>query len=415
MTCDVLIGILISSVRFWRFWIIPFIMLSHNSYFNFLVAKTNLPENLRKIITDAPYKQSKQKDVRRMDTSASAMDVYMDSSNVYHSEPLSATSRPYQTSGFVRYNDDMTGFLKKTDMRRTDQSSLSKNGISFDNKENQLCRRESMNGSDEQLAYRSLEGSEHDEIEAVADTAIIGKEVIEYRHPHHMNARVTRPLVVGSHEDLYLPSMTTIHSTRPSRSSVSCVREISDVRIQNGLDTETLQIRLIKANEELEKAKKEKVALKNDFVRIRERYIQSENKCHSLQQENCTLQSMFNGEHQSRGISVSPTNDTRRQFSNTGLHKFLNLAAEGMIMCSHTNQMTLVIKESLKQHWMKLSTPLKLDVPNKEWFPGGDYVLIGEKPISCINGEQRSGSNSLVFHIKHKSKSYVLKVNIYMI
>ena len=68
------------------------------------------------------------------------------------------------------------------------------------------------------------------------------------------------------------------------------------------------------------------------------------------------------------------------------------------------------IKQNILENTHDLSTPL--DVPGREWSPGIDYVILGDKPINKVIPGQKQ--RSLVFLIKHlkTGRKLVLKVGV---
>lgn len=169
---------------------------------------------------------------------------------------------------------------------------------------------------------------------------------------------------------------------------------------------ETLQIQLVKKIEECDSKDKiikqltETIQTQNDkltainlaFVRVKE-----ENE--KLIKSNA-----------SDITDSSSLNERILQCKHQGILDALQLLKQRNHSLSGDEHSLQSLKEVLKTRMLTQAQPTSLDVPNKEWKVGKDYILLGDKPLNYFSDEDRDGSCSLVFLINHKKKEYVLKM-----
>ncbi|XP_062574764.1 uncharacterized protein LOC134236607 [Saccostrea cucullata] len=79
------------------------------------------------------------------------------------------------------------------------------------------------------------------------------------------------------------------------------------------------------------------------------------------------------------------------------LYDFLQETSQAHPSCSFTDNYFEVLKERMKRKWLEPPSEQPVDTPMKEWFPGTDYVVNGDRPTKT----ETNGTESLTFLIRH--------------
>ncbi|XP_061185931.1 uncharacterized protein LOC133194026 [Saccostrea echinata] len=79
------------------------------------------------------------------------------------------------------------------------------------------------------------------------------------------------------------------------------------------------------------------------------------------------------------------------------LYDFLQETSQVNPSCSFTDNYFQVLKQRVRQKWFEPPSEPAIDTPLKEWFPGTDYVVNGDRPTKT----ETNGFESLTFLIKH--------------
>ncbi|XP_033761743.1 uncharacterized protein LOC117343482 [Pecten maximus] len=322
-------------------------------------------------------------------------------------------------SNFLRYRDDLTGFRRRTEPEESMDEEGAGNVGNKENSRTKLCRRESINGhhdnSHVEVAMRhkgpkiAREGSDRGQSDEC--TANVLSEFQPCNPPVFFddNSNGGLPLL-GSYEDVHMPRQGLVASVRPSRISVGCVREVSGCIHNESIEnfSESLQMELFKKQEIVENLQKENANLKNQLTAMKKQFLQFSSVFQKLKHENVQLRTS----QEERTRNTQKSNQSTSQLTLDGFKDFLDKINRRGSAYSQSDQMFLILKESLHSHWLKYVPPSHLDVPNKEWVLGKDFTLVSEKPINQRIDGHNDGSCSLVFKIIHKGQLRILKMVI---
>lgn len=147
---------------------------------------------------------------------------------------------------------------------------------------------------------------------------------------------------------------------------------------------ENLQFQIVKVNEEIvqkDRKIKELIAANEDRSTEIGKY---KTVCKRLSEQKTTLEEKMN-----MYTSIADSNDH--------MHSFLQEVTQNNPSCFFKDSYFPILKQKVKQKWSELSTKTPIDTPMKEWFPGTDYVVNGDRPIKS----EKNGVKSLTFLIKH--------------
>ncbi|XP_060073543.1 uncharacterized protein LOC132553326 [Ylistrum balloti] len=325
-------------------------------------------------------------------------------------------------SNFLRYRDDLTGFRRRTEPEESMDDGRIDNVTNKENNWTKLCRRESINGTcDNDYAEVIMrhkgpkiarEGSDRINSEEYTEKVLSEFQPCNPSAFLEDNKKGGLPLL-GSCEDVRLSHQCLATTVRPSRISVGCVREVAGNTHNESIESfsETLQMELFKKQEMVEKLQKENISLRNQLSTIKEKLHQFSSACQKLKHENVQLRSS----EEERTKNANKSQHSTSQHSLLGFIDFLDKVSKGGSVCCHSDQILVILKESLHSHWLKYVPPSQLDVPNKEWFPGKDYSVIGVRPTSLLLAGQKEGYYSLVFQIKHKGQLRILKMKVNLV
>ncbi|OWF51039.1 uncharacterized protein LOC110449722 [Mizuhopecten yessoensis] len=328
-------------------------------------------------------------------------------------------------SSFLRYRDDLKGFRRRTEPEESmDEGTVpwTEDRANKENSRTKLCRRESINGQcnninvDVAMRYKSpkiaREGSDREQNGGI--TTKVLSEFQPCNPPVFSGDDKNGGLpLLGSCDDVRMSQQCLATSVRPSRISVGCVREVVGNMHNETIEnfSETLQMELFKKQEMVENLQKENANLQQQLTLMKKTFHQFSSACQILKHENAQLRLS----HKERTGKTHKSPHSTSQLSLSGFIHFLDKVSRGGSVYSHSDQMLLILKESLYSHWLKYVPPSQLDVPNKEWLPGKDFTLIGEQPMNQLSGGTRDGCCSLVFQIKHKGQTQILKMMINLI
>lgn len=175
---------------------------------------------------------------------------------------------------------------------------------------------------------------------------------------------------------------------------------------------ETLQMQLIKKIEECE-SKDNKIKQLHEVIQLQSEKLKKISlACTRLKEENETLKQS--------DMSRKPTSTQecvlkQTIFDHQGILDALRLLQQRNQSWNGNEQSLQSLKDVLKSRILTQKPSTSLDVPNKEWRVGKDFVLLGDKPLNYSSDGDRDGSCSLVFLIRHNRKEYVLKVSTIII
>ena len=170
---------------------------------------------------------------------------------------------------------------------------------------------------------------------------------------------------------------------------------------------ETLQMQLINKIEECD-SKDKKIKQLHDANQLQNEKLKHFSLvCTRLKEENETLKQS--------DMSRKPTSTQECVLKQTicdhqGILDALRLLQQRNQSWNGNEQSLQSLKDVLKSRILTQKPSTSLDVPNKEWRVGKDFVLLGDKPLNYSSDGDRDGSCSLVFLIRHNRKEYVLKV-----
>lgn len=175
---------------------------------------------------------------------------------------------------------------------------------------------------------------------------------------------------------------------------------------------ETLQMQLIKKIEECD-SKDKKIKQLYDAIQLQNEKLKNVTLvCTRLKEENETLKQS--------DMSKKPTSTQECVLKQTtcdhqGILDALRLLQQRNQSWNGNEQSLQSLKDVLKSRILTQKPSTSLDVPNREWRVGKDFVLLGDKPLNFSSDGDRDGSCSLVFLIRHNRKEYVLKVSTIII
>ncbi|KAK3587857.1 hypothetical protein CHS0354_019728 [Potamilus streckersoni] len=234
-----------------------------------------------------------------------------------------------------------------------------------------------------------------------------------------------------NHSMASLPEPTT-----STRGLVACMGD--NISRQNDAlinFVQTLQIKLLEANQRLEKSQQLNEELKSRLVSMQ----QDNNKYKAINatlfNENASLQAslqeQFKGketmEQRCKQLSdeyqsltkvrlkpfVSPNNfDTDDAWTHENF--FTLLLGSGEVNLSESDSFDSRLKKLLESQWLQRKKSVLLDVPNREWVVGEDFILLEDKPLNHMREGRRDGYCSLVFRIRHLKvgQTLILKMMI---
>ncbi|XP_069110679.1 uncharacterized protein [Argopecten irradians] len=346
--------------------------------------------------------------------------VYQDSDDVSCASFPGASKEKGKASdsNFLRYRDDLTGFRRRTEPEESMDDGDIQNVANKENDRTKLSRRESINGrhkdNGSEVTMRqkgpkiAREGSDRSHSNDI--TSNILSEFQPCNPPIIFDDNSTDgglPLL-GSCEDVRMPNQCVAASDRPSRISVGCVREVAGNIHNESIEnfSESLQMELFKKQELVENLQKENANLKNQLTTMKKQFSCL---CQKLKQENSQLKASLEERTRKTDTSIQTTSKS----SLSGFINFLdNFSLRGGLY-TKSDQMFLILRESLHSHWLKYVPPSQLDVPNKEWLLGKDFTMVSDqqhlKPT--IQGHL-DGQSTFVFQIKHKGYLRILKMTI---
>lgn len=161
---------------------------------------------------------------------------------------------------------------------------------------------------------------------------------------------------------------------------------------------EKLQLQLVKVNEDLVQrdSKIKELSAKNVELSIElEKY---KTVCRRLSDQKTSLEEKLNIHS-----AFSSTRDFMLEFMS-------EVTKTSHCTCSFSEEYFKVLNDKLKQ---KLISPpsdvVLIDTPMKEWFPGTDYVVNGDRPIKT----ETSCLESLTFLIKHLKSGKFCDLKVY--
>lgn len=356
----------------------------------------------------------------------------MESLKVMQSESAGGIS-----NDFVRYNSNMSGFCQRT-VPQEHNDNLFANSNSSHKKENKLCRRESINGIERNRIHMSGNGKNGTAVNSTFDQRIQGQgssrtEVYmsssgdqglnsmngQYSSGQNYNSdeydMTNGQLRVSGKNNVKPVDQQTL--TRVQRSSISCLQEISDHKHEELVAgfAETLQVELLKKQDELDRKENDVKTLTSKLLTSHQQIQQLQKLLYKLHDERRNSKSVNGSSYIDSKTSVESDPDYRYQLSHTSFLSLLkNSDNNSAIWCLNEHSI-VTLKNKVKEHWLKKNNQVPLDVANREWTPGNDFVLMGDRPINQISEGQRDGSCSLVFQIKHGHHMLILKMMINLI
>ncbi|KAL3831276.1 hypothetical protein ACJMK2_023049 [Sinanodonta woodiana] len=232
----------------------------------------------------------------------------------------------------------------------------------------------------------------------------------------------------ADHSMLSLPPPST-----SNHGSASCMSD--NISRQNELLinlVKTLQIKLLEVNQELEKAQKLNEELKSRLV-----FLQEDNNKHkvinaTLYNENVSLQASIQEQFKAKETldqmckrlsdECESLTKTRPRPSLSSDEVWTHENFLTLLQGSYADGVNLVDSESfanrlkklLESQWLQRKKSVLLDVPNREWVVGEDFILLDDKPLNHIGERQRDGNCSLVFRIRHlkMGQTLILKMSL---
>lgn len=357
--------------------------------------------------------------------------------NIYGGNMESLKTTP--TSGvssndFVRYNSNMSGFCQRT-VPQEHTDDVFENSSSSPKKDNKLCRRESINGCERNGDYASGNGRKI----GIANSAFDQKSQGQGSNRTQIWTSNSRDPVLSSITGQYNRSqndnsdeydMSNGHSgvsggidvktvkqqaSRVQRSSISCLQEISDHKHEELVAgfAETLQVELLKKQDELDCKENDVKALKS---KLQKAQLQIQQLLFVKFHDQRLYPNSFNSSpYTDSKSSVRSDTDYRYCLSHLGFLSLFKGSDNNSAIWNQSEHSIVALKNKIKEHWFKEISFAPLDVANREWTPGNDFVLIGDGPINQISEGQRDGSCSLVFQIKHGRHMLILKMMINLI
>ena len=230
----------------------------------------------------------------------------------------------------------------------------------------------------------------------------------------------SRDIMFGSADDVRKGyNGQSEHTTRrSSRVTIGCMRDLGHGSNVNTIESfaESLQLQLIEKGEQIAKCEKERKK-SEEKVRELQEYIDSGLHINSYghQQSHSRVPNLSAVAGIPKEISdfENVRNGCFKNFheNDTGLKSFLSCLSTEILNNSQNERLIPLLKNCLRSHWSRKSSDL-LDIPDREWCPGKEYVLIGDTPMNCSHGGHSDKPLSLVFRIKHKDSYYALKVRI---
>lgn len=165
--------------------------------------------------------------------------------------------------------------------------------------------------------------------------------------------------------------------------------------------------------EELTGCKQENKRLNMDKTVLENKVISQQNVIKEISKENISLKKDLHERHTTENEEIE-NKMHEPMTTHVELNKLLKKTKSfGMSAEEKENlhrELQAYIKENILDSTHDVSTPL--DTPGREWTPGIDYVILGDKPINKVHPGQKQ--RSLVFLIKHlkTGRKLVLKIMV---